>query len=81
MPEAAWADYGDSVIKFSSSPSLTVTDWFSPYNNSTLEVLDLDLGSGGLLIFPDGTGGGNLMLIGGKNGALYLLRHFHRGQR
>jgi hypothetical protein len=67
------SDYGDTVIKFSSSPSLTVTDWFSPHDNSYLDVNDLDLGSGGLLIFPDGTGGGNRMLIGGKNGALYLL--------
>ncbi|MBZ5512719.1 MAG: pyrrolo-quinoline quinone [Acidobacteriia bacterium] len=77
--QTAGSDYGDSVIKFSSSPSLTVTDWFSPYDNSSLSVLDLDLGSGGLLLFPDGTGGGSLMLIGGKNGTLYLLNRASLG--
>jgi hypothetical protein len=66
-------DYGDTIIKFSSSPSLSVADWFSPYNNSFLNLNDKDLGSGGPLLLPDGVAATKLLVQGSKDGALYVL--------
>jgi hypothetical protein len=65
-------DFGDSILKI--SPSLAVTDWFTPFNQSTLESNDLDLGSGGILLLPDQPAGpAHLLVTGGKQGQLYLL--------
>lgn len=77
-------DYGDSVLKLSPSitvtDGITVTDWFTPYNQDVLAATDKDLGSGGPLLIPRTT----LLLTGGKQGVFYLLDranlgHFHSG--
>ena len=49
-------DYGDSLIKLSTSNGLAVTDYFTPLNQNYLRINDLDLGSGGVLLLPDQTG-------------------------
>jgi hypothetical protein len=69
---------GNSVIKLSST--LGMLDWFTPYNQSSLNSSDLDLGSSGLLLVP----GSSLVVAGGKEGKIYLLNsgslgHFHSG--
>lgn len=58
---------GNSFVKLSSS--LTLLDWFSPYNSGTLNSQDNDLGSSGLLPIP----GTNYAAGGGKQGVLYLV--------
>jgi hypothetical protein len=58
---------GDSAIKL--SPTLTVTDWFTPDNRGQLDELDLDLGGGGPILLP----GQALMVGGGKDGVLRLI--------
>ena len=45
----------ESVIKVSPDLS-TVLDLFTPWNWARLDQLDVDLGSGGLLVLPDQTG-------------------------
>jgi hypothetical protein len=65
-------DFGDSILK--TSPTLAVMDWFTPFNQSTLESNDLDLGSGGILLLPEQASGPvHLLVTGGKEGKLYLL--------
>src|SRR5271166_5948124 len=44
-------EYGDTFLKL--SPSLKVTDFFTPSDQLLLEMDDLDLGSGGSMILPD----------------------------
>jgi hypothetical protein len=75
-------DYGDSVLKLDpqniQSGLLPVSDWFAPYNQIILAQNDLDLGSTGVLLIP----GTPLLVVGGKNGALYLIdrtnmTHYH----
>jgi outer membrane protein assembly factor BamB len=47
-------DYGNAFLKLAASTdSLTVADYFSVYNTAAESALDLDLGSGGLLLLPD----------------------------
>ena len=45
------------------------SDWFTPKNNEQLKIQDADLGSGGALPVPNS----HLLLVGGKEGRLYLL--------
>ncbi len=44
-------NYGDSFVKF-SGPSLTVTDYFTPSDQGTLNANNIDLGSGGPMLMP-----------------------------
>ena len=69
-------DYGDSFIKLNATPALSVADYFTPYNQSSLDSLDLDLGSGGPMALP-GTG---LIAGSGKDGTLRLLNTANLGQ-
>ena len=65
-------NFGDSALKLSST--LSLTDWFTPYNQSTLEVNDTDLASSGLLLLPDQTTGpAHLLVASGKEGRVYLI--------
>ncbi|HEY9230676.1 MAG TPA: BACON domain-containing protein, partial [Blastocatellia bacterium] len=79
-------DYGNAVLKLSTTAGLTVADWFVPSNVDQLKVQktpkagkavapknlhDIDLGAGGPLLLP----GTNLLLIVGKD---HVLRLFDR---
>jgi hypothetical protein len=73
------ADLGDSFVKVvtttdstklcSGSIGLSVQDWFTPYDGSTLSNTDTDLASSGPLLLP----GTQRLLGGGKFGRWYLL--------
>ena len=62
-------NFGDSMLKFGTSGTLSLADWFTPDNQSTLNSKDWDLGSSGLMSIP----GTSLLAGGGKEGKLYLL--------
>jgi hypothetical protein len=65
-------DYGDSIIKL--SPSLSVLDYFTAYNQATLDVNDQDLGAGGILLLPDQSGPHpHLAVEDGKPGEIYVV--------
>jgi hypothetical protein len=67
-------DYGDSVLKISTSAALAVTDWFTPYNQAFLDTQDLDLGSSGVVVLPDQPSAPtHLLVAAGKQGQVYLL--------
>ena len=56
-PNIPATQFGDSILKLALSGNiLSVIDYFSPFNQSTLDVQDLDLGSGGVLLLPDQPG-------------------------
>ena len=67
-------DYGDSLVKLSTTNGLAVADYFTPYNQATLQTLDQDFGSGGCLFLPDQPGPfPHLMVCAGKEGRIYLI--------
>ena len=66
-------EYGDSFMKLSTANGLTVADYFTPYNQSTLAINDTDLGSGGLLLLPDQTGSFPTCSWVRERGKLYLM--------
>jgi hypothetical protein len=65
--------YGDTVLKL--TPDLAVASSFTPGNQMDLFNNDWDLGSGGVLVLPDGPTGPNakLLVTCGKDGDIFLL--------
>jgi hypothetical protein len=66
---------GDSILKFNfSNGKLSLADYFTPYNQSSLNTSDTDLGSGGVSLLPDQPGTHpHLLVAAGKQGRIYLL--------
>ena len=76
---AGGKDYGDSLLKLSRD--LNVLDYFTPFNEKTLNGSDADLGSGGPMLLPPQPGEKRrLVLVGGKDGNLYVLDRDHLGK-
>ncbi len=83
------ANYNEAVVKLTNDPTTTgganqnangwgfkVVDWFIPYNVDALDDADDDLGSGAIVLLPPSAGvpgHPNLLIAGGKEGALYVL--------
>ncbi len=67
-------EFGDCIMKLSTTNGLHVADYFAPWNQATLQALDQDLGSGGVLILPDQPGPyPHELLVTGKQGENYVL--------
>lgn len=75
-------DYGDSVLRLKAAPELTVSDYFTPFNQSQLNLADIDLGSSTVVLLPEAVGSSahpRLLVTAGKEGRLYLLDRDHLG--
>ena len=77
-------DYGSSILRL-GPPSATlfpVLDYFTPYNYSTLNSADTDLGSGGVLLVdqPVGSPYEHLLFLCGKEGTLYVVDRDNLGK-
>jgi len=62
---------------------LKVVDYFIPFNQTTLDLHDQDFGSGAPLLLPDSAGIAghpHLMIVGGKQGKLYLVDRDNLGK-
>ena len=75
-------DFGDSFVRIKpGNGSVSVIDFFTPFNQESLRANDVDLGAGGPLLLPDQGGAHpHLMLTGGKEGTLYLVNRDHMGR-
>ena len=74
-------DYGDSFLKL--TPTLSVSDYFTPSNQAQLSASDNDLGSSALVLLPDQTGPNgqtvHLAVSAGKAGTIYLVNRDKMG--
>ena len=75
-------DYGDSFVKLTlNNGSLNVSDYFTPFNQSSLSTDDIDLGSSGYVLLPDQVGAiTHLGISAGKEGRIYLLDRDNLGK-
>jgi hypothetical protein len=69
---------GNSIVRLGQQAdgSLVAADFFAPFNASSLNALDLDVGSGGPVGLPDSfgvPGHPHLLVSGSKEGRVYLL--------
>ena len=74
------SDYGDSVVRLNPT-QLTVSDYFTPWDQQTLDDNDSDFGSGGTLLLPDQAGGSHphLLIQVGKEGTIDLIDRDNMG--
>jgi Calx-beta domain len=67
-------DFGDTFFKFSTTNGLKVVDYFTPWDQSSFQTGDTDLGSGGAMLLPTQAGKYPDELLGaGKAGEIYVI--------
>lgn len=69
-------ELGDSNVKlfYNGTATFSLLDYFTPFDQLNLEQSDTDLGSGGVLLLPDQSGGHPHEFIqSGKGGAIRLI--------
>ena len=80
----AKGDFGNAMIKLSTSGKLAVADYFEMYNGVSESNEDLDLGSGGALLLPDQTDASGIvhhLIVGaGKDKNIYLADRDNLGK-
>ncbi len=68
--------YSDSFLRLGTAGSLSVSDYFTPCDQATLETAGLDVGAGAPLLLPDSAGSPsqpNLLIGASKAGSLYVV--------
>ena len=89
LPPPPNDDYGDSILRLHyakgttlNGVNLNIAGYFTPYNQLKLAQEDGDLGSGGVVLFPNQTGSGpqHLLTEVGKQGVVYLINRDNMGQ-
>jgi len=79
-------DYGNSMIKVTTSGALTVADYFTMFNSVNESNGDTDFGSAGLILLPPldngkGTGTNVSLAVGaGKDSNIYVLDQTNLGK-
>jgi hypothetical protein len=80
-------DFGDSILRLTVPglsgagrplPPMTAADWFTPYNQSSMNCQDKDLGSSGPLLIPNTTP--PLLVQASKGGTIYLVNRNAMGK-
>ncbi len=77
-------DFGNALVKLSTTSGLAVSDYWEPYNTVAESAKDTDLGSGGAMVLPNLTtnSGATVQLLvgGGKDGNLYVADRDNMGK-
>ena len=75
-------NFSDSYLKL-ATPSLTLSDYFTPYNQGSFDSYDLDVAAGGLILLPSSAGTTkypDIMIGCAKNGAIYVIDRDDMGE-
>jgi len=73
-------NYGDSIIRIDLSIGPTVQDYFTPYTQSTLDLSDVDLGSGGIaMLFNQSGPNPGLLVQAGKDSIIHVVNQSNMG--
>ncbi len=67
-------DFADCIMKLNTNNGLHVADYFSPWDQSTLQEFDRVLGSGAVVVLPDQPGPyPHELIVTGKDGENFVL--------
>ncbi|MDX1931850.1 MAG: PA14 domain-containing protein [Capsulimonadales bacterium] len=80
---AGGRNYGSSLLRLKTTGGLSVLDHFTPYNQSTVDILDQDFGASGMVLLPESVGSAahrRLLVTGSKEGRLFLLDRDNLGK-
>jgi len=73
-------NYGDSIIRIDLSIGPTVQDYFTPFTQSTLDLNDSDLGSGGMaMLFNQAGPNPSLLVQAGKDAVIHVVNQTNMG--
>jgi hypothetical protein len=74
-------EFGDSFVKLTPALSLATNGFFTPYDQDCLASKDLDLGSSGVMLIPDGVASSsiNYAVTAGKDGNIYVMDRANPG--
>ncbi len=73
-------NYSDSFLKFGTTGALSVSDYFTPCEQTTLETSVVDVGTGAPVLLPDSPSRPNLLIGSSKNGSLYVVNRDNMGE-
>jgi hypothetical protein len=77
-------DYGNAIVKLSTTAGLAVSDYFEPYDTVAESNADIDLGSGGGMLLPDQTDSSgkvrHLLVGAGKDHNIYVVDRDNMGK-
>ena len=77
-------DYGDSALKLSTIGGLSVSDYFTPFNQKAEAAVDQDLSGGGVVVLPGIVDANRnthyLLVVSGKDQNIYLLNRDNLGK-
>ena len=88
LPPPPNNDYGDSILRLHyingstlNGLNLNLVGYFTPFDQFALSQSDADLGSGGVVLFPNQAGTPKYLLTQvGKEGTVYLIDRNNMGQ-
>ena len=73
--------YSDSFLRLTTSGGgLSVSDYFTPCDQQTLETAGQDVGASAPVLLPDSPSQPNLLIGGSKNGSLYVVNRDNLGK-
>jgi len=73
-------NYGDSTVRLDGR-TLSVRDYFAPFNQKHLDNADDDLGSGGPVLLPDqASNHPHELVVAGKGGTIYVVSRDRMGR-
>jgi hypothetical protein len=74
------SNFSDSILKM--NPNGSITDYFTPFDQSNMSANDLDLGSAGPVLLVDQPTGPvyHLLVSAGKGGTIYVVDRDNMGQ-
>lgn len=76
------SNFGDSFLKLNTAAGLLVADWFTPFNQQSLDQNDDDVGASGTAVLIDQPAGpvAHLLVGGSKNSEIYVLNRDNMGK-
>ncbi len=75
--------YSDSFLRLGMAGGLSVSDYFTPCDQATLETAGEDVGAGAPVLLPDSAGSSSqphLLIGGSKGGSLYVVNRDNMGE-